>query len=451
MFGKEKFFFLLTAVVFLFLPKSVLATSVGDVVINEVMWMGTQASANDEWIELLNTTIQEIDLSDWSLVAVDGTPTINLLGTILPSAYFLLERSNEETVSNILADQVYTGALGNNGEHLLLQDSQGKKIDEIDASFGWPAGKNILRISMERQDEEWATNNGVIINGKDANSNLIMGTPKNINSCFFLTPIPSLTLTPTSLPTGTEIPTLKPTLTLTPVFTPTPAPISTPTSTPVPMSTPTPTFIPTPTSAKATYQINEVKNKDGDILSSVKVYVDDQYVHHYAPEVLKFCEDCYCDDNKEVECNLGSHTMRLEKSGYQDWSVVEEIKAGDDDEINPVLIAEITPTIVSTVITNILTDSGNKSAIVASIASSGAGLADQLFFKSFKSKTGLVLGKAMDFSQPLTPMPVAQEEKSPSDFSHRSIFSDWIFWLAGSGYCFLGVGMKLFRAGLFHA
>jgi hypothetical protein len=39
------------------------AASVRDVVISEVAWMGTQASANDEWIELYNTTSAPIDLT----------------------------------------------------------------------------------------------------------------------------------------------------------------------------------------------------------------------------------------------------------------------------------------------------------------------------------------------------------------------------------------------------
>jgi len=37
----------------------------GDIVINEIMWMGTTFNSNDEWIELRNMTDLEIDLGKW--------------------------------------------------------------------------------------------------------------------------------------------------------------------------------------------------------------------------------------------------------------------------------------------------------------------------------------------------------------------------------------------------
>jgi hypothetical protein len=47
-----------------------------DIVLNELAWMGTLTSANDEWIELHNTTGSAIDLAGWTLFAADGTPHI---------------------------------------------------------------------------------------------------------------------------------------------------------------------------------------------------------------------------------------------------------------------------------------------------------------------------------------------------------------------------------------
>ena len=52
------------------------------VVINEIAWMGTDASPNDEWIELYNRTEKEIALSNWVLYAKDGVPYIPLSGAI---------------------------------------------------------------------------------------------------------------------------------------------------------------------------------------------------------------------------------------------------------------------------------------------------------------------------------------------------------------------------------
>ena len=62
------------------------------VVINEIAWMGTVVSSADEWIELKNNTDGEIDLTNWTLKAIDGSPEINLSGIISASGYFLLER-----------------------------------------------------------------------------------------------------------------------------------------------------------------------------------------------------------------------------------------------------------------------------------------------------------------------------------------------------------------------
>jgi len=125
------------------------------------------------------------------------------------------------------------------------------------------------------------------------------------------------------------------------------------------------TLTPTPTLAKATYQINEVKNKDGDILSSVKVYVDDKYIHHYVPETLEFCDGCYCDSDKEVECGFGDHTIRLEKNGYQDWNEVKTINAGDSYIVNPIMIFSLasTPTPTTTPTASAITFSSPTIAI----------------------------------------------------------------------------------------
>ncbi len=60
------------------------------IVINEIAWMGTKASDDDEWIELYNNTAEEIDLSGWILSWDDGDIKISLSSTILPYEYFLM-------------------------------------------------------------------------------------------------------------------------------------------------------------------------------------------------------------------------------------------------------------------------------------------------------------------------------------------------------------------------
>lgn len=182
------------------------AASPLDVVINEVAWMGTgstSALCADEWIELYNTTGQDIDLTGWTLISDDDSPNTMLSGTIPANGFFLLERTNDTTVSDILADQIYTGALKDDGEILTLKDAGGEVIDTANGDGGpWLAGDKDSRSSMERinpsaddRDSNWATNDGITRNGKDAAGSPINGTPKARNSAT-KPPIPSFTYSP---------------------------------------------------------------------------------------------------------------------------------------------------------------------------------------------------------------------------------------------------------------
>ncbi len=170
----------------------------GTILINEIAWSGTQASAFDEWIELLNTSGQAINLSGWTLS--DGSDiNISLNGTISAHGFFLLERSDDHTVSNINADQIYTGGLRNNGENLRLRDPAGNRIDSANYPGGWPAGDSSPRMSMERRGGEdvpgnWGTYSGSGGWGRDAGANPIYGTPRQTNSFF----LPTATATPTA-------------------------------------------------------------------------------------------------------------------------------------------------------------------------------------------------------------------------------------------------------------
>ena len=141
-----------------------------DVVINEIAWMGTDISYADEWIELYNNTNEEIDLTNWTLFATDGKPEINLSGTITANGYFLLERTNDESVIGITADQIYTGDLGNNGENLELKNAEDILINSINCSDEWTSGDNDTKQTMEKTDTGWQTS---------LNSG---GTPKEQNS-----------------------------------------------------------------------------------------------------------------------------------------------------------------------------------------------------------------------------------------------------------------------------
>jgi hypothetical protein len=118
------------------------------VVINEVAWAGTGASSSDEWMELYNNTDLDISLDGWLLAAADGTPTISLEGSLSAHGFFLLERTDDTTVSDRAADQVYVGALENTGETLLLH--QPEVIDVVVYGGASPGRAGWKGAALER-------------------------------------------------------------------------------------------------------------------------------------------------------------------------------------------------------------------------------------------------------------------------------------------------------------
>ena len=180
------------------------------VIVSEVAWAGTAASSSDEWIELRNPGSAAIDLAGWTLTD-GGDIHIALIGTIGPGGYFLLERTSDGTISDIAADQIYTGSLSNGGEILRLSDPSGDLIDTANNNGGpWPAGSSApVPLSMERisdgveSDASWCSNDGLHRNGADASGNPINGTPRSAFSGFCGGPTPTRTPNPTRTPTPT--------------------------------------------------------------------------------------------------------------------------------------------------------------------------------------------------------------------------------------------------------
>lgn len=175
------------------------------VVINEIAWSGTSPTkSQDEWIELFNPSAHTIDLSAIRLRSLtDDKPNVLLSGILPPQAYYLIERTDDSTISDITASTTApfgggSGAgLSNAGEVLALE-YEGVVIDqtpEIAACGGWCGGAaGGQHFSMERFDpnasgepvSNWSSWIGFLANGLNADEAPIKGTPGKRNSVNYL-------------------------------------------------------------------------------------------------------------------------------------------------------------------------------------------------------------------------------------------------------------------------
>ena len=148
------------------------------IIINEIAWMGSNFSANDEWIELKNISGLSIDLQGWQILDKEKQIKIFFEGkNIIPSgSFYLLERTDDNSVPLISADLIYSGALSDSDEALFLFNETCQLEDKAEANPDWPAGNKSEKRTMERTSGlGWQTFYG-------ASQNNILGTPKRENS-----------------------------------------------------------------------------------------------------------------------------------------------------------------------------------------------------------------------------------------------------------------------------
>jgi len=149
------------------------------VILNEVAWMGSPHSSNDEWIELKNLTDQNINLSQWQIIS--KTSNIKIIfpsNAVLPAhGFYLLERTDDTSAPYTIADLIYTGSLNNTNDGLRLFNNQCLLADEVIANSDWPAGDASSKRSMERgNDLTWHTYS------YNSSYNNLFSTPKVENS-----------------------------------------------------------------------------------------------------------------------------------------------------------------------------------------------------------------------------------------------------------------------------
>ena len=175
------------------------STTVGlarTIVINEVAWAGTKAQSTDEWLELLNTTSSPIDITGWNITSSDSEgPELTLTGTIAAGGFYLVERTDDlATTATAQLTASFGNGLSNTAcETLYLYNAQNTVVDQTTCKSDgtWSAGVGSPDyISMERvvattagsSESNWANNNLVQYNNKDAGNNWINGTPGQANS-----------------------------------------------------------------------------------------------------------------------------------------------------------------------------------------------------------------------------------------------------------------------------
>ncbi len=143
------------------------------VVISEVAWAGSATNSNDEWIELYNNGLNEIDMTGWIIVDDTSTEYVITSGTIQPHGYFII--ATNLNAAGVPADFVKTLSLANSGDSLTLKDNSGAIIDEANPTGGaWPAGDATNKLTMERVD--FSTSGALNSNWKSSISST--GSPK---------------------------------------------------------------------------------------------------------------------------------------------------------------------------------------------------------------------------------------------------------------------------------
>jgi endonuclease YncB( thermonuclease family) len=164
-------------------------------IITEVMWMGSDLSTSDEWLEIANLDATEVDVSGWTITSLNSSAKEIVAlrfatGTILQPGAALILATKTAANSRLSAEPFAVSStltLPNTKLLLRLRDSQGSVIDEVDDGVGAPfAGDNPSgsgsKASMERTDlfgagtvkEHWKSAD--VSEGFDPDSR-VLGTP----------------------------------------------------------------------------------------------------------------------------------------------------------------------------------------------------------------------------------------------------------------------------------
>ncbi len=135
----------------------VLPAVLGDVVINEILYRRLN-ELSPEFVELVNPTEKNIDLSGWELIDAGNNDAEIPEGTFLPAGEYIVLTDREDFAASI-ENGVYLSdfpSLNDSGDELVIKDAEGTTMDSLFYDSDW--GGNTPGVSLERRDPGAASN-----------------------------------------------------------------------------------------------------------------------------------------------------------------------------------------------------------------------------------------------------------------------------------------------------
>ncbi|MEA2112513.1 MAG: lamin tail domain-containing protein [Patescibacteria group bacterium] len=150
---------LVTALSVLFLSPSFVFSQIE---ITEVMYNLEGSDSGREWIEIYNTTTEDVDLSGWKVFEAETNHRIKSIiegdSLVLPTKTYALIIDNFEkfevdypNFSGLVFDSAFS--LSNSGEGLILRDDELIDVDSVDYLSEW--GANGDGDSLQKIDSTW--------------------------------------------------------------------------------------------------------------------------------------------------------------------------------------------------------------------------------------------------------------------------------------------------------
>ena len=163
-------------------PNIATAESTPPVIFSEIAWAGSSVSSADEWIELRNTSEQDININGWQITSLNSAKQeeimLTLNGAISANSYFLISNnsaeymfSNGQSVLNVKPEYINTQVSLSN-EHFQLKLYNGiygssELIDSAGNGNVPPAGgvnfhqsmSRIIPVAIGSQASSWYSSN----------------------------------------------------------------------------------------------------------------------------------------------------------------------------------------------------------------------------------------------------------------------------------------------------